>query len=190
MRFIGAGAFSGCDNLLWVDMSGSVTSIGKEAFRDTRWMQTDAEGFVTAGFVLVGYTGRNTEITVPDGIRVIGKQAFAGLPVTSVTLPESVVRIDDYAFCRCTELTHLHIPGGVRRIGYRAFYDTPWFGEQKEDFVICGDGVLIAYHGAREQVVIPEGVRCIGGGVFEQDASRYAEYPRRPRGGTAESFSG
>ena len=181
VRFIGAGAFSGCDNLLWVDMSGSVTSIGKEAFRDTRWMQTDAEGFVTAGFVLVGYTGRNTEITVPDGIRVIGKQAFAGLPVTSVTLPESVVRIDDYAFCRCTELTHLHIPGGVRRIGYRAFYDTPWFGEQKEDFVICGDGVLIAYHGAREQVVIPEGVRCIGGGVFEQDASRYAEYPRRPR---------
>lgn len=181
VRFIGSSAFSGCDSLLWVDMSASVTSVGRDAFRDTRWMQTDAEGFVTAGFVLVGYTGKETQITVPDGIRVIGKQCFAGMPLTSVTLPESVVRIDDGAFSRCTELTHIHIPGSVRRIGYRAFYDTPWFGEQKEEFVICGDGVLIAYHGGKTDVRIPDGVHCIGGGVFEQDASRYAEYPRRPR---------
>ena len=181
VRFIGKGAFSGCDLLRWVDMSGSVTSIGQYAFKDTRWMRADADGFVTAGFVLVEYRGKAKDVTVPDGIRVIGKRAFAGQDIVSVTLPESVVRIDNEAFSGCTELTCLHIPKSVHRVGYRAFYDTPWFGEQREDFIVCGDGVLIGYRGAEETVCIPNGIRCIGGGVFEQDASRYAEYPRRPR---------
>lgn len=180
VRFIGKGAFSGCDLLRWVDMSGSVTSIGQYAFKDTRWMRADADGFVTAGFVLVEYRGKAKDVTVPDGIRVIGKRAFAGKDIVSVTLPESVVRIDNEAFSGCTELTCLHIPKSVHRVGYRAFYDTPWFGEQREDFIVCGDGVLIGYRGAEETVCIPNGIRCIGGGVFEQDASRYAEYPRRP----------
>jgi hypothetical protein len=50
--------------------------------------------------VLTGYTGTDTDITIPDG----------------------VTRIDDYAFYFCSKLKHVNIPDSVTIIGSWAFY--------------------------------------------------------------------
>ena len=51
----------------------------------------------------------------------IGSYAFSGL--TSVSIPESVTSIGDYAFLRCSGLTSVTIPESVTRIGGCAFYE-------------------------------------------------------------------
>ena len=45
------------------------------------------------------FTLRNTKaITLPEGLREVGKSWFAISPVEQVLIPASVVKIDSYAF--------------------------------------------------------------------------------------------
>lgn len=53
---------------------------------------------VQAG-VLKGYHGASTDVVIPEGVKTIDSRAFAGMPITSVTLPASIesVRFDDFS---------------------------------------------------------------------------------------------
>ena len=50
---------------------------------------------------------------------------------------------------------------GAARIGAYAFLYTPYFNNLTQEFVILGDGVLVAYNGRDKDVVVPEGVKSI-----------------------------
>lgn len=53
----------------------------------------------------------------------IGKDAFYGCDeIQSISLPNSVVYIDEYAFYECSALTSIYLPDGVTGIGQRAFW--------------------------------------------------------------------
>jgi len=82
--------------------------------------------------------------TVPDGIKVIGNEAFFGeeLPF-SLTLPESVTTIEARAFHYATGLTAINIPSKVTEI-------------PDETFAQCNF----------TELVIPDGVTSIGGMAF------------------------
>jgi len=72
--------------------------------------------------VLVKYKGNSSDITIPDGVKKIGDEAFyecSGLK--SVVIPNSVSSIGDYAFNYCDELTSVIIPNSVTSIGKFAF---------------------------------------------------------------------
>lgn len=74
------------------------------------------------GKELVGYTGTDTVVTVPDGIEVIGREAFAANPnITEVTLPDTVIEIGYGAFAGCTSLQKITLPNAVTAIGDSAF---------------------------------------------------------------------
>ena len=63
-----------------------------------------------------------TSITIPDSVTTIGNYAFykcSGL--TSLTIPDSVTTIGNYAFYNCWGLTSLTIPDSVTTIGSSAF---------------------------------------------------------------------
>ena len=52
------------------------------------------------------------EIILPDGLEVIGKDAFGFCSsLKEVTVPASVTRIDEYAFYSCTSLLRLNMSG-------------------------------------------------------------------------------
>ena len=52
-----------------------------------------------------------TELVIPDGVKVIGREAFAKCgKLTSLTIPDSVEVIGNEAFYYCTELTTVRIP--------------------------------------------------------------------------------
>jgi len=64
-----------------------------------------------------------------------------------VTIPKTVTDIGGYTFRSPT------------------FYDTPWLDGQTDDFVIVGDGVLLAYNGGSKTPVLPQTVKTIAGGL-------------------------
>ncbi len=89
-------------------------------------LSTDENGYIiyTDGEdkILVGYTGTDTELTLPSGITEINYHAFSGCSrLTNITIPDSVTSIGEYAFSGCTGLTSITIPDSVTSIGERAF---------------------------------------------------------------------
>ena len=66
-----------------------------------------------------------SEITIPEGVTIIGKDAFTDCTnLQRITLPSTLREIDDgEVFGRCTGLTEITIPDGVTKIGEGAFYD-------------------------------------------------------------------
>ncbi len=82
----------------------------------------------SAGATIYQYDGCESTgtIAIPetiDGYSVIGigDQAFSGSDFTSITLPETIVSIGEFAFSSCGNLTAIHIPTSVSSIGVAPF---------------------------------------------------------------------
>ena len=80
--------------------------------------------------ILVKYNGKATKddhVVIPAtfngrDVAVIGEKAFYSLAaIVEVTIPDTVVKIDDFAFARCTELTAINLPAGLLEIDDYAF---------------------------------------------------------------------
>ena len=64
-----------------------------------------------------------TSVTIPNSVTSIGEYAFLGCSgLTSVTIPNSVTSIGGGTFGGCRGLTSVTIPNSVTSIGDRAFY--------------------------------------------------------------------
>ena len=65
-----------------------------------------------------------TSVTIPNSVMSIGESAFAWCDaLTSITIPNSVTSIGDYAFSSCSSLTSIAIPNSVTSIGEIAFVE-------------------------------------------------------------------
>lgn len=116
------------------------------------------------------YNDERTSIEIPDTITEIGDFAFARSALTDAVIPDGVEKIGYAAFYHCNSLTNVVIPATVTEIAPSAFAKTPWLQnwEQngKGDFLIVGDGILLAYRGSDSVVAIPDHVKTIGAGAF------------------------
>ena len=141
---IGDAAFRGCTGLTNVTAPSTIRYVGMDAFTETPWLEAQ-DGLVVMGNVLVYAKGQERELTVPDGVAVIGPDAFKGCPeLVRVTLPASVTSIDEVsvlgigvvtgllgstaclrgAFGCCEKLTDVFLENGDAQIGEYAF---SWF---------------------------------------------------------------
>ncbi len=111
-----------------------------------------------------------TEYEIGEGITEIGEFAFARSGLTSVTIPEGVTRIEYGAFYHCDNLKDVTLPNSIVEIEPYAFDKTAFTENSTEPFLVAGDGILIAYHGSDSVVNIPAGVKQIGPGVFKDHA--------------------
>lgn len=110
------------------------------------------------------------DFAFPEGVSAIEKFAFARSGLQSVVIPDGVTSIGNGAFYHCDNLSDVTIPESVTVIEENAFAHTPWLenwmAEGTEDFLIVGDGILLAYRGSEEDLELPPEVKSIAPGAF------------------------
>lgn len=97
---IGDGALYDCYDLETPVLPNTITAIGADAFTNTKFYNAQADGLVYVGNVLYAFKGEmtDTDILVREGTIAIAANAFAGYPITSIAIPDSVVAIGRGAF--------------------------------------------------------------------------------------------
>lgn len=121
------------------------------------------------------YYGDGTlhDLKLKEGTVEIGSLAFARSSLRRIVLPQGLTTIDYAAFYHCDNLKEVVIPDTVTHIDTKAFAFTPWLTDFYEgnssvegDFLIVGDGILLAYRGQEDTIFIPEGVKYIAPDAF------------------------
>ncbi len=102
-----------------------VTEIGAYAFAEYNQLTTVSlpDGLREIG----GEAFRDCKlkaITIPDSVALMGPSVFSNcVELESVTLSKSLGTISGYAFAHCSRLEKVEIPDAVIRIGYKSFAD-------------------------------------------------------------------
>ena len=115
--------------------------------------------------------GKTGEVTIPDGVERIRKQAFFGSKISKVVFPDSLVRLQNEAFYGCENLKEIDFGNGIEQIGG---------AENKHIFSGCPVEKLIfppqvkeigisAFYscGELKEIIFEEGLKYIREGAFK-----------------------
>lgn len=97
-----------------------------------------------------------TSVDLPDSIETIGKQAFAGIPATSITLGSGTYTIKDRAFMGCNGFTKIDVEG----TGEGFHLPSNLTDEGPFDHFALGTGMFESCYGITE-ISLPDGVTHI-----------------------------
>jgi len=96
--------------------------------------------------VLEKYNGSSEFVEIPENITVIGFKAFADCKLEAIDFPESVKRIEDYAFMNCGEIEYLQLPSNLQVIGNDVFENTEVSDIVIPDSIIdCSDKLVLKF---------------------------------------------
>ena len=115
-----------------------------------------------------GYKSNITSVSLPDGLESIGNYAFYQCTaLTSITIPSNVTSIGNSAFNECTGLESVTIPDGVTSIGTSAFQQCSSLTSIIIPAGVTGIGnyVFCACTGLTS-ITIPSSVTSIGNSAF------------------------
>lgn len=175
-------AFWGCEELTAITLPASLTHIGDGAFASSgiRSVVNHSPHFLfqdgclidVQGKRLIAFLSDKAEVTLPAGLTHIGDKAFEDCKkLTAITLPDGLTHIGDGAFCGCRNLTTIILPDGLAHIGDGAFLRTgirnvishsPYFMFSDGCLIDKRNHKLVAFLSDQEQVVLPDGLICIG----------------------------
>ncbi len=174
---IGWNAFLACTNLTSVTFPDSVETIVTGAFDDTAWLdiQREKNPLVIVNDILLDGKTASGDVTIPYGIKTIGYYAFCPdgyyikeSNITSVSLPESVERIEMFAFYGCDKLKTITIPDKVTVLPAGVFGNCRTIESVIIPYMVTDierDAFLNCT--SLKNIEIPEGMRKIGETAFE-----------------------
>ena len=121
LKDFGLDTFWGCSSLVNVtidEANETFVAIDNVVYARQGAMSPD-------GMVLLWCpAGRQTSVTIPDGVSSIYIGAFCECKnLESVEIPNSVQEIGDQAFDGCISLTEIALPENLSRVGEDVFYD-------------------------------------------------------------------
>jgi hypothetical protein len=173
---IGSNAFGGCTGLTNITIPDNVTSIDANAFNEL-WslaiITVSADNLTYASQDGILYNKAKTAIiyvprgisgsvTIPDGVMNIADYAFNRcIALTGIIIGHGVASIASNAFWGCTGLTNITIPDNVTSIGANAFngcYNLTGItvGAGNQNYA-SQDGIL--YNKAKTAIIyVPEGI--------------------------------
>jgi len=124
------------------------------------------EGLTVTGIGKDAFFGRNlASVTLPDTLTSIGMRAFGSNKLTSLTIPGSVMTIGDYAFMS-NSLTSLTLSNGLKSIGMFAF----------------------TVNNKLTSVILPEGLEYVGDSAFYRNQLTHVTFPNSMTGIGSSAF--
>lgn len=184
VTIIGSRAFYGCKRLTSITIPKSVTKIGDGAFSkctNLRNIVVDKDN--------EKYDSRkkcNAVIETATNTLVLGCK--------TTIIPNSVTKIDNFAFGGCSGLTSVTIPNSVNKIGKCAFIDcssltSVTFNAEKCDFM--GDSAFPAFDGCDKltSITIGKDVTIIPSYAFDKCTSLTKLYCAAPKPPVCWSFA-
>lgn len=220
MESIGEESFDRCLELSSITLGRNVSNIETGAFlRCTKleniYVSEENEYFSSIDGILYDKKGemlvlyppgrKDSELTIPDGIKTIGKgcfstnkylrriivpssvsrigeDAFSECSINSIALPDTLKVIENNTFSYCSELTNLEIPESVKEIKDEAFY-----GSGLEHIELPSSLLSLGYNALSgtqiRNITIPASLRSIGGGALNSSKLKSIEVS-----GESESF--
>lgn len=172
VKKIGESAFCGCCCLSEVIIPETVEEIGEEAFHDCPCLADD-NGFVIVRDVLYEYFGESEKVTVPDGVKTIGCYCFSGDDIITITLPDSVSKIEESAFYLCKYLCVIDVPNPECKIDSSIFDGCSAMIQKGEwNYTILDDNTaaIRKYMGEDTKIIIPDEI----GGLPVTEIVRWA----------------
>ena len=131
LSVIGDSAFAKCYNLKEISLPKSVKCIGCNPFLEIENLKISCltENYIIENGILysidrkkvICFIGSHDKIQIPEGVEIIGADAFNRSHITSVILPSSLRKIEKSAFSNCKELSEINIPDSLSAIGEGAF---------------------------------------------------------------------
>lgn len=127
---IGQNAFLDCTNLSSVEFPKSVDTILTDAFTGTKWLDIQREWnpLVIVNDILLDGKTASGDVEIPYGIKTIGYYAFCPeshygqeSKITSIAMPDSVEKIEMWAFGECSKLERVSGSENLKSIGQNAF---------------------------------------------------------------------
>ncbi len=180
---IGNQAFFESTSLTKVVVPGSVTSMGNQVFYNCTGLKTAGpigsganiefgwtEELPYSAFYSANYL---TDVTIPNGIKTIGRAAFLGCEkLVNVSIPNTVTTISDNAFDTCKSLTYISIPDSVTNLSQRVFQDCESLVNVRMPQNITKLGqYTFSGCSSLKSIVVPEGVTIIDQNAFEKCTS-------------------
>ena len=177
---IGERAFRKCTNLTNIVLPDTVTSMGQTPFSGCERLEYNQYGDGKylgnatnpyAALIDVVST-KITSIEIHKSTKVIAPGAFYWCSaLTSVTIPDGVVKICELSFSGNCNLTSVNIPDSVITIGEQAFFGAPLTSVTIPDSVISIGESAFSYCSSLASVSIGSGVTSIGDSAFSYCSS-------------------
>ena len=180
VKTIEDSAFRNC-SLTSITIGNSLETIGKWAFTDcgaltdinvnsenAHYSSINGILYDKNASTLILCPNKKTSVTIPNSVTSIGNYAFHWCHgLTSMTIPNSVTSIGNYAFYNCYRLTSVTIPNSVTSIGYSAFGSCSGLTSVTipNSVISIGDEAF-SYCRGLTSVTIPNSVTSIGDEAF------------------------
>ena len=124
-KFICRDAFKDCKRLTSITLPDGLISIGSYAFYNCTYLESinlPATLKYIGEYAFYSCQNLNMDLVIPDGVTAIPDYAFYRVPLTNITISDSVTHIGAYAFSENYSLESLSLGSGVTSIGNKAFY--------------------------------------------------------------------
>ena len=114
------------------------------------------------------YDRDDSKIIIPDGWQFIGFERFSGYKnLKKVKLPNTILHIDDRAFCECSSLEKINIPEGTTIIRVSAFSGcTSLENIDLPDSIADIDSYAFCNCSSLKSITIPKSIETMGDYVF------------------------
>lgn len=188
VTYIGDSCFSNCTSLVNINIPDTVTYIGSNALGYTPIISDESKREDGALYIGKHLIDINFDVSgkfiIKNGTKTICRSAFINRKnITSVVIPESVTRIEEYTFIMCENIKEITLPKSIEYIApFSIGFTSPY--SLTEDFVLYGWSNTIVEEYAKNNEItfiaiaadIPVGDINLNGKITVQDVTLLQRY--------------